>query len=143
MAKRSRVEHAEEHRHPAVLVRDDREINPRVLCLVDVGDPALMVFGTVDAQTDHLGVALAPLSMELCGRAELGAAYRREVCRMREQNAPGVADELVEVDPAHAAVGGEVRDGVTDVNIALLVELLLRLGEAAIRSYILELERPV
>ena len=46
------VEHAEKHRHAAILVRDDREVHLRLPCLIDVRDPARMVLGAVDAQAD-------------------------------------------------------------------------------------------
>ena len=60
-----------------------------------------------------LGAALGPLGVELCRGPEFGGVYRRKVCRMSEEHAPGIADELVEVDRTYAALGGEVRDAVT------------------------------
>ena len=48
----------------------------------------------------------------------------------------------MEVDRAHTGLGGEVGHAVADADEALLVELLLRLGENVIRPYIFELERP-
>ena len=82
------VEHAEEHRHPAILVRDDREVHLRLLCLVDVRDPALVVVSAVDAQTDDFGVARPPLVHKLGRGPELGGAHWREVRRVREEYAP-------------------------------------------------------
>ncbi len=46
----------------------------------------------------------------------------------------------MEVDWTHAGLGGEVGDTVTDADVALLLQLLLRLGEDGVRSRILELE---
>ena len=49
----------------------------------------------------------------------------------------------MKVDRAHARLGGEVGDTVTDADVALVLKLFLRLGEDAVRSQILELERSV
>jgi len=59
---------------------------------------------------------------------------------MREQHAPGVADEVVEVDRAQAGLGGEVGNDVADADVALLLELILCSREDLVRSEVLELE---
>jgi hypothetical protein len=52
MAEGGRVKHTKEHRHRTVLVRDDREVHLRVLCLVDIRDPALVVLRGEERPSD-------------------------------------------------------------------------------------------
>ena len=137
-----RVEHSEEHRHPPILVGDDRKIHPRRLGLVDVGDPALVILAAVDAQADDLHATPRPFVAEPGGDAELGGADRGEVGRMREEHAPVLADELVKADAPQARPRREVRDAVADADVALPPELLLRPGEGRVGAGVLELEGP-
>jgi hypothetical protein len=60
---------------------------------------------------------------------------------VREEHAPAIADEVVEVDRAHAGLGAEVGDAIADADVALLLELFVGLGEDLVRPQVLELER--
>lgn len=82
MSEMRGVEHAEEHRDFAVLVRDDRKVDLRTLRLVDVRDPPFVIRRAVYAQANDLDPALASLRLRPGGRAQLRRAYRRDVSRM-------------------------------------------------------------
>jgi len=70
----------------------------------------------VDADADELRVALRELVLAVGERAELGGADRREVGRVREEDAPAVAELLVKPDGALGGVGGEVGGGVAELD---------------------------
>ena len=104
-----RVDEVVEVAHLAVGVGDDREVDRLALRLLDVLGPLAVRVDGVDAQADHLDVALVELGLELGHRAQLGGADRGEVLRVREEHRPAVALPVVEVDGAFGGVGGEVR----------------------------------
>src|SRR5207249_1118344 len=84
------------------------------LCLLNVLEPALVGINGVDAQPDGLDPALLELRLQPRDVAELGGAHRREVPRVREEDAPlGAQPPLVEVDAALRALGAEVGCGVS------------------------------
>ena len=60
-------------------------------------------------ESDELDIAFLEFTFQLCECAELCRAYWGEICRMREQYCPFVADPLVEVDIAMCGFGLEVR----------------------------------
>ena len=109
-----RVDHVVEVGDLLVGVADQREVDLRALGLLDVVRPLVVVLGRVDREADHLDVALVPLGLQLGDVAELGRADRREVLGMGEQDAPAVAEPLVEVDAAFGGVSGEVGGLVTE-----------------------------
>jgi hypothetical protein len=75
------MDHVVEQRDLAVAVGDDREIDARLLRVVDVVDPLAMRVDGVDGKRDDLHVALRELVLELGGESELGRAHRSEVGR--------------------------------------------------------------
>ena len=79
MAEVGRVEHAEERIDTwLVLVRDDGEIERRALGLVDVGDPAPVVLGAVDAEgRSTLIASLGPFGLKFGRGPQFGGAHRR------------------------------------------------------------------
>ena len=63
----------------------------------------------VDRETDDLDATLVELRLDLGHVAELGRADRREVLRVREQHAPGIADPVVKLDFSFGGLGLEIR----------------------------------
>ena len=102
------IQHIVQVRHLPFFVPDDGEAQVRAGDLVDVADPARVRVDRVRAQADQLDAALRELGLQLCKRPQLRRAYRSVVFRVREQNDPFVADELVEIDRAGGGVGFEV-----------------------------------
>src|SRR5207244_5749940 len=84
--------------------------------LLDVLEPARVVFHTVYAQARDLAVAVVEFRLEARHVAELGGADRREILRMREQDAPRVANPLMKADATLRAVGLEVGGNAADAN---------------------------
>jgi hypothetical protein len=62
----------------------------------------------VRRETDQLDTTLGELGLELCEGAQLGCADRSVIIRVREQNSPLVADEVVEINGATGSFGLEV-----------------------------------
>ena len=87
---------------------------------MSLAQPAVLL-DRVDAEADDLDVALVELGLELGHVAELGRADRREVLGVREQDAPGVAEPLVEADVAFGGFGLEVGGGVADAKRHLIL----------------------
>ena len=75
-----------------------------------------MVLDRVDAEPDDLAVALLEVTLELGDRAEFGRADRGVVLGVREQDAPAVAEVVVQGDGARGAVRGEVGGGVAELD---------------------------
>src|SRR5690606_36718146 len=84
------------------------------LGFVDVLDPAQVRIHRVHGEGDHLDAALGELVGQIGGVAQLGGADRGEVGGVREEDAPAVAEPLVEADAAFAGVlleiGGDVSE---------------------------------
>ncbi len=78
------------------------------LGLLDVVCPTHVCVERIDAEADHLDAAPIELVLDPGDLAELGGAHRREVLRMGEQHAPGVAEPFVEPDRAGGGLGAEV-----------------------------------
>lgn len=100
------IQHAELLGHAAVHVGDQRVVHLAVRVLLDVLLPEVVIFERVDAQADDLRLALLELRLQLRQSTELGGADRREVFRVREENAPAVVEVLVQLEEAG---GGEHR----------------------------------
>ena len=94
-----------------ILVADDGELEIAARDLIDVLDPAIVAVDGVGGEADELCAALGELGLKLRESAELGGADRRVVLRMREEDNPLVADELVEVDGALSGFRLEVGGG--------------------------------
>ncbi len=107
-------QHVVELRHRQVAVADQRIADHATGCGLDVGEPALVIGDRIDRQADHLAVAPLKLRLEPGEIPELGRADRREVLWMRKQQAPGIADPLVEADRARGRFGREIRCPITD-----------------------------
>lgn len=103
------VDHVVGESHLALRVSDDRELELSVADVVDILDPRLVGSGVVSTQTNKLDVTLGELGLELGEGAQLGGADRGEVVRVREDDAPAVAEVLVEADGAIRSFGLEVR----------------------------------
>ena len=108
------MDHVVELGDLAILVGNDREVDADALGLLDVSGPLFMVVEVVHRQADDLDAALVPLGLEACYFAQLGGAHRGEVLGMGEQDAPAVAQPLVEVDVALSGFLGEVGSGVAE-----------------------------
>src|SRR5690606_8727976 len=78
--------------------------------------PAPVIVHGVHAEPEDLDVALVELRLQACHLAELRRAHRGEVLRMREQDAPGVAEILVEPDRPLRAVCCEIGSNVAESN---------------------------
>lgn len=102
------VDHVVRERDLALLVTDDGELERRGRQLVDILDPFAVRVNGVGGETDQLDAALGELRLELGERTELGGADGSEIFRVREEDDPVVADELVEVDGAVGGFGVEV-----------------------------------
>jgi hypothetical protein len=84
------------------------------LRLLDVFGPAGVLVDGIDAEADHLDVALPEIRLELGHIAELSRADGCEVLGMREDDAPGIAEPVIELDMALGRVGFEVGRGCAD-----------------------------
>ena len=100
--------HVIEIGHLAGLVADDGEAQPAARDLVDVLDPAVVAVDGVCGEADQLDAAPGELGLELGKGAQLRRADGRVILRVREQDDPVVADELVEVDRALRRFGLEI-----------------------------------
>src|SRR5215472_9706868 len=84
------------------------------LRLLDVLRPSGMAIDGVYRKADDFHPALVKLGLELRHIAQFRRANGREILRVREQNAPLVAEPLVEVNPALSRFRFEVRRNVVD-----------------------------
>src|SRR5690606_9963601 len=103
------------------------------LRLLDVGGPLVVIVDRVDAEADHLDVALVEFGLELGHRAQLGGADRGEVPGVGEEHAPGVAEPLVEADASGGGVGFEVGGAAAESRLRP-VTLTLRLSKSGLSS---------
>ena len=71
----------------------------------------------VDREAEELGVALVEVGLARREGAQLGRADRCEVLRVREEDAPAVAEVVVEAERALGGLGGEVRGLVAQVEV--------------------------
>src|SRR5450631_4178295 len=92
-----------------------------------------MIARVVDRQADDLHVPAVELGLCFGHVAELGRADRSEVLRVREEDAPRVAEPLVEADVALTRVGLEVWGHVAKLQCHLAVSLLER-SSCCVRS---------
>lgn len=92
----------------ALLVANDGEADVAASDLSNVLDPAIVGLDSVGRETNQLDAALGELGLELGKGAELGGADGGVVLGMREEDDPGVADELVEVNVSFGCLGLEV-----------------------------------
>lgn len=114
------IQHVVEGRDLAVGISDDGELDFDVVDLVDILDPLFVGLEAVGGETDNLDVALVKLGLEAGNNTELGGADGGEVCGVREENGPGVADEIVELDGALGGLGVEVGgDGAKTEGVAI------------------------
>lgn len=92
----------------ALRVGDDGELQAGAGDLIDVLDPGVVRVDVVGAQADQLHAARGELGLQLGEGAQLGGADRGEVIRVREEDGPLGANELVEVDGTIGGLGIEV-----------------------------------
>ena len=109
-----RVDHVVQRCHLLGLVANDREVHLRALRLVDVLNPLPMACHVVNAHRNHLAVPLVKLRLQLGGHTKLGGAHRGEVLRVAEQDAPSIAEVLVEGELTVGGVCGEVGCDVSE-----------------------------
>ena len=88
----------------------------------------------VDAQPDDPGVALVELGLELGDPAELGRADGGEVGWMGEEDAPPVAEVLVEVDLPFRGISREVRCLVAELERHVVVLPVAVAGRSILRT---------
>lgn len=103
-----RALHVVEVRNLPLLVRNNGELDAPARNLVNVLDPPVVAIDRVGRKPNHLDAPLGELGLQLGKGAELGGAHGGVVLRVREEDDPLVADELVEVDGAGRGVGLEV-----------------------------------
>ena len=80
---------------------------------MSLAQPSCLSTGST-LKADDLDVALVELGLELGHVAELGGADRGEVLGVGEQDAPGIAEPLVEPDLALRGVRLEIGRGIAD-----------------------------
>ena len=112
--------------YAAVAIGDHREVEGMALRLLDVVGPPVVRIDHVDRKPDRLDVALVPLGLQARHFAELGRADRREVLRVAEEQAPRIAQPLVEADRTLGALLFEVRRGLAEEDAH--AEILLLVG---------------
>lgn len=100
--------HVVEERNLSLLVANDGESDVAASNLRNVLDPALVGLDGVGGETNGLDASLLELGAELGHGTELGGADGSVILRVREENDPVVANELVEVDGALGGLGLEV-----------------------------------
>lgn len=92
----------------ALLVANDGEADVTASNLSNVLDPAIVRLNGVGRETNQLDATLGELRLELGKGAELGGTDGGVVLGVREEDDPGVADELVEVNVSLGGLGLEV-----------------------------------
>lgn len=105
------VLHVVEERNLALLVANDGELDVSTSNLTNILDPSLVGLNGVGRETDQLDTALGELRLELGESTELSGADGGVILRVREEDDPVVADELVEVNVSLGGLGLEVGGG--------------------------------
>lgn len=113
----------------ALRVGDDGELELGAGDLVDVLDPGVVRVDVVGAQTDQLHAARGELRLQLSKGAQLRGADWGEVIRVREEDGPLGADELVEVDGTVGGLSIEVGGNGAQTEA---VECVLVVGEGIV-----------
>ena len=116
------MDHPVEVGDDAVGIGDQREVGRCALGLRDVARPAPMGIEGVDAEADHLHTARIELGLDPGQLTELGRAHRSEVLGVREQDAPAVADPVVE--PNVPSVVSAVKSGASSPSCSAVVPAL-------------------
>src|SRR5258706_15022074 len=98
--------------HLSVVVRNDGEINTYLLRFIDIIDPSSMTVQSINAQRQHLNIALGKFIFQGCCFSKFGCTDRCIVGGMRKQNAPGITEIIVEVNFASGCSGLEVGSDV-------------------------------
>ena len=106
------MNHVVQRRDRTICVGDDREIDRRVLRIVDVTDPLFMLINRINANRNRLHAALRKLTRKRCGFAKFSRAHRREIGGVREQNNPRISDPLMKVNRAFGGVLREIGGSV-------------------------------
>ncbi|MNL53853.1 hypothetical protein D3C87_1771340 [compost metagenome] len=114
VARYRRRQHAVELRHVVVDIGDHRKVRLCPLRFRDVADPAGMAVERIDGEPDDLYPAPVEFRLDLGHVAEFGGADWREILRMREQDGPGIADPVMELDRAFRGFRLEIRCDVVD-----------------------------
>ena len=112
-ARQFRREHSVELRDFQVGVSNHRIVRRVPLSLLDVLRPLGVLVDGIDAEPDDFGVPLVELGFELRHVAELGRAHGREVLRVGEEDAPRVAEPLMEANVTLGRFCLEIRRDVT------------------------------
>src|ERR1700752_4735142 len=87
-----------------------------------------MVADGIDAEADDLRVALVELRLELGHVAQLGGADRGEILGMGEQDAPAVAEPLMEADLPLGGILFEIWGGIAKTKGHVLSPPMLSSG---------------
>ena len=91
------------------MVGNNREIDRLALGLLNVARPFAVAAERIDRKADNAAIPHLELAFEARGRGKFGRADRGEVGRMREQDAPAIAEIVVEGDFAVGGFRREVR----------------------------------
>ncbi len=73
-----------------------------------------MILDRVDAEAHQFDIPLVEFRLHVRQSAQLGRADRREVLRVREQQAPAIAQPFVKADRAFSGLGLKVGGDVAN-----------------------------
>ena len=107
-SKREAYSHVIDKSDLATLIGDDRKAHLGTRNLVDILNPSFMRGKGVGRQPYQFHATLGELRLHLCQRHKLRSADWSKIVRMREEDNPVVADEVVEIDWTFAGFGPEV-----------------------------------
>lgn len=118
------VDHPVEFGDPAVRIGDHRKIERVALRFGDVAGPGVVILDVINAQPNHLGIALVELGFEAGDLPELGRADGREVLGVGKEDRPVSTHPLMKTDLAFGRLGLEVRRCITKLQRHALCLLL-------------------
>lgn len=107
-----------------LLVANNGELERAAADLVDVLDPSTVALDRVCRKTDQFDPPLCELGLELCESAQFSRADWGIILRVREEDDPIVADELMEVNRPAGGLSLEV--GSSAAKAERLRSLVLR-----------------
>lgn len=82
----------------SLLVTNDGELQVAAADLIDITDPTAMAFNCVCRQSNQFDATLGELWLKFRKGTQFSCANRCVIFRVREEDYPAVADEIVEVD---------------------------------------------
>jgi hypothetical protein len=107
------MDHVIQRRDLLIRIGDDGIIHGRLLCLVDVVDPAFMRIQWIHTDGDHFDPALLEVRRNFRHGPELGGADRGVIFWMRKENSPAVAEPLMKVNRPFSCLSREIRSFIS------------------------------